>query len=308
MRPWLVAAATGCCITAACAPAIADDPACINAAEQSLALRQKEQLHDALRTLAICADPSCPAEVRSECTQRIEAIGVAMPTMIFEAKDGAGNDLSQVTVTMDGAPVLTLLDGRPMSVDPGEHDFRFETAGQPPVEKKVVVREGEKNRHESVVLGPAAPPVSPTPAATSTTSTWNSRKTLAVTSGAVGLVGVGLGIAWGAYALAAQKDEKNACGAGTCAHFAQGTADYDAAKKDATASTVGISVGGALVVTAGVLWLTAPPSAAPVTGTRTTGAPTTDAPKPAIQSALLRLRIAPTVLRAGGGLVIGGDL
>ena len=134
--------------------AFADDAACIAASEQALTLRTQGKLHDALKQLAVCSDQACPDEVKTECTRRIDAVDAAMPTLVLVAKDGAGNDLSAVKVTMDGVSLMESLDGRPLSLDPGEHAFRFETAGQPPVEKKLVLREGDKERHETVVLGP----------------------------------------------------------------------------------------------------------------------------------------------------------
>jgi hypothetical protein len=268
-----------------------DDAACINAVEQALTLRTAGKLRDALKTLAACSDPACPEEVRVECTQRIAATDAAMPTLIFSAKDGAGNDLLAVTVTMNGAPLTTTLDGRPVPIDPGEHAFRFETVGQPPVDKTLVVREGEKNRIESVVLGAMAPP----PPATATAapvsvepSSWNNRKTLAVVAGGVGVVGVGLGIVWSAYASSAQSQERSNCSASGCPNRPQSVEDYNTAQRNATAATVSFIAGAALVAAGVVLWVTAPANAATANTTA--------------------WHVAPEVLPSGGGLSIGGLL
>jgi hypothetical protein len=289
-RAALALAALGA-VGAIAAPAVADDAACINAVEQALNLRKSGKLHDALKTLATCSDPACPAEVRTECTQRIDAIGAAMPTLVFAAKDGAGNDLFAVTVAMDGAPLATSLDGRPLSIDPGEHAFRFETAGQPPVDRTLVVREGEKNRVESVILGPAAPPPAPivsTLPPAPAPSTWNNRKTLAVVTGGVGVVGVGLGIAWAAFASSAQSQEQSNCSASSCTNRGQAVEDYNTAQKNATGATIGIVAGAARVGAGVVLWITAPPSA------------------PA--SSAIGWHIAPSLVPSGGGLTLGGAL
>jgi hypothetical protein len=272
------------------APARADDAACINAIEQALTLRKGGKLHDALKTLATCSDVACPAEVRTECTQRIDALGAAMPTVVFAAKDGAGDDLYAVTVTMDGASLATTLDGRPVSIDPGEHAFRFETAGQPPVDKTLVVREGEKNRVETVLLGPATPPPPqvPAPPATPSPSTWSTRKTLAVVTGGAGIVGLGLGIGWAAFASSDQSKEKSNCSASSCTNQPQATADYNTAQKNATGATIGVLAGAALIAGGVVLWITAP-SQASAQGTVAWG-------------------VAPAVLPSGGGLAVGGSL
>ena len=79
---------------------------------------QQGKLHDALKKLAVCSDATCSSEVRAECTQRIAAIDAAMPTLVLAAKDGSGNDLYDVRVSMDGAPLTGNLDGRPISLDP----------------------------------------------------------------------------------------------------------------------------------------------------------------------------------------------
>src|SRR5207237_6419559 len=58
----------------------------------------------------------------------------------------------------DDRPIRDRLDGTAIEVDPGEHLIHFETDGKPPVDKTVVVREGEKNRVIDVVLGTPPPP------------------------------------------------------------------------------------------------------------------------------------------------------
>jgi hypothetical protein len=262
----------------ASAPASADDAACIAASEGSLALRQQGKLHEALKQLATCAQSSCPGEVATECARRIDDIKGAMPTLILTAKDGSGNDLYDVKVSMDGAPLETTLDGRPVGIDPGEHVFVFELAGQPPVEKRLVLREGEHDRREGVVLGPPPPPVAAPPPAPPPASWWTTQRTLAVVGAGLGLVGVGLGASWGLYAISSQNAEKSDCAsASSCKHAQQAGADYTAAHEDATASTVAFAAGAAFLAAGAVLWFTAP-----------------------------SVHVTPTVGSHGGGLVVGG--
>jgi len=270
-------------------PARADVAACIASSEQALTLRKQGKLHDAVQQLSQCADPSCPAEVSSDCTQRIGAITAAMPTLILAAKDGAGNDLVDVKVSMDGAPLATKLDGRPLSIDPGEHAFHFEVTGQPPLDKQLVLREGEKERRESVVLGPAAPPppVTPPPPAAGP-SWWTTQRTLAVIGGGVGVVGLGLGAVFGGLAMSDQSQEKNNCSAGGCTNRPQAQADYSTGSDNATASTVAFIAGGAFLAAGAVLFFTAhDPASPPATG---------------------RLYLAPSTTGRGAGFVLGGDL
>jgi hypothetical protein len=263
-------------LAAVAAPARADTASCIAASESSLSLRQQGKLHASLQQLAVCADASCPDEVKTECARRIDSIDAAMPTLIVAAKDGSGNDLSDVTVTMDGAPLLTTLDGRPVRIDPGEHVFVFTRAGQPPVEKHLVLQEGERDRREEVVIGPVAPPSVPGTDSTSppvrTPSWWTTQRILAVAGGGLGLVGIGLGTSWGLYAISAQNQEKSHCSASSCPNARQANEDYSTAREDATASTIAFAAGGALLAAGAVLFFTAHSvEVAPTVGTRGAG-------------------------------------
>ena len=137
-------------------PALAADPTtadCLSANEHAISLRAQHKLRDARSQLLVCAAATCPADVRNECTRRVEDVNKSMPTLVFEAKDAAGNDLSGVRVTMDEQPLVERLEGTALSIDPGEHQFAFETQGYPKVWKQLVIREGEKERRERVVFG-----------------------------------------------------------------------------------------------------------------------------------------------------------
>jgi hypothetical protein len=119
-------------------------------------LRRLGQLREARKQLALCVSEKCPGPVREDCAIRLSEVDKAMPSVVFVARDAAGNDMSAVVVTMDGLPFADSLDGTALQVDPGEHKFAFEGAGLPPTEKVVVVREGDKGRHVNVVLGAAS--------------------------------------------------------------------------------------------------------------------------------------------------------
>jgi len=270
-------------------PARADDAACIAASEQGLTLRRQGKLQDALKQLAACADPSCPGEVKAECANRIADVDKAMPTLVLAATDGSGNDLRDVKVTMDGVPLLTTLDGRPVSIDPGQHAFHFETAGQPPVDKTLVLREGEKDRREVVMIGTPPPaPLSSTLTPTPSRSWWTTQRTLAVISGGVGIVGLGLGGLFGGLAMSDQGQEKSNCSSSGCPNRGQANADYTTGNTNATVSTVAFIAGGVFVAAGAVLYFTAhDPAAPPATG---------------------NLYLAPSTVGDGAGLVLGGAL
>jgi hypothetical protein len=269
-------------------PARADVAACIASSEQALSLRQQGKLHDALQQLALCADPGCPAEVASDCAQRISAVNAAMPTLILAARDGGGNDRVDVKVTVDGAPIATKLDGRPLSLDPGEHAFHFEVAGQPPLDKQLVLREGEKERRETVVIGSPPPLPPPPPPAAPPPGFWTTQRTLAIISGGVGIVGLGLGGVFGGLALSDQSSEKSNCSSSGCSNRPQAQADYNTGNDNATGSTIAFIAGGVFLAAGAVLYFTAHDA---------TSSPTTG-----------RLYLSPSTTGTGPGFVLGGEL
>jgi hypothetical protein len=105
----------------ATSPAHADDPTtadCLGANEAALKSGNEHHLRAERGHLLVCASASCPADVRSECLRRVDEINAAIPTVIFEAKDGAGGDLSAVRVTMDGEVLAERLEGTALSINP----------------------------------------------------------------------------------------------------------------------------------------------------------------------------------------------
>jgi hypothetical protein len=246
-------------------PSIAD---CLTATEVSIKFRREHLLRAQRAQLLICASTSCPGEIRKECIRRVDEVDAAIPTLIFEAKDAAGNDLGAVKVTMDGEVLAEHLDGTALPVDPGEHTFVLETAGLPLVQKHFVLLEGQKGRRESVTFAapaPApptaqpAPPPSPTPAPPpppERADGMGAQRVLALVAGGVGIVGLGLGTAFGLAALSKRNSAQQECAA-QCA-TQDGVSMWSDAKSTANVSTVGFVVGGIGLAGAAVLWFTAP--------------------------------------------------
>ena len=75
--------------------ALAADPTvrdCLTASNTSVGLRSQHKLRETRAQLLICVAGSCPAEVRDECARRMERVTAAIPTIVFEVKDGAGRE------------------------------------------------------------------------------------------------------------------------------------------------------------------------------------------------------------------------
>jgi hypothetical protein len=225
--------------------------------------------------MLVCAASSCPGEVRKECLRRIDLVNVSIPTVVIEAKDGAGNDLAAVKVTMDGDVLAERLDGSAISLDPGAHTFTFELAGQPSVTKQLVIREGQKDRREVLQFGasPAATPAkTATPAAkgpatssiessvdqVSSSSSGGTQKVIAIVAAGVGVAGIGVGTIFGLSAMS-KHDDANAKCPGACTDQA-GVELWNDARSAGNISTIGFVVGGVGLATGAILWLTAKPS------------------------------------------------
>jgi hypothetical protein len=121
---------------------------------------------------------SCPGPVREDCAQRLDEVVKAMPTVVFDVKDSAGRDLPYVRLSIDDKPV-GLVQVTAIPLDPGQHVFRFEAAGALSVEREVVLREGEKQKRVSVVIGPTIPPKVEEPAGASAQPTHPTSSTAA---------------------------------------------------------------------------------------------------------------------------------
>src|SRR5262245_41221309 len=135
------------------APASAADPTtadCLAANDKSISLRNEHKLLAARAQLSVCAASSCPGDIRKACMRRIDQMNASVPTVVFEAKDGSGNDLTAVKVKMDGEILAERLEGTAISLDPGAHSFTFEAQDQPTITKQLVVREGQKDRREPI--------------------------------------------------------------------------------------------------------------------------------------------------------------
>jgi hypothetical protein len=254
---------------------------CLAAAEASLKSGNEHHLRTEREQLLVCAASSCPPDIVKECIRRVEEVNVAIPTIIFEAKDAAGNDLSAVKVTLDGEVLAEKLDGTALSIDPGEHTFLFETAGQPPITKHYVIHEAQKDRHEAIAFGTPPVPaiVTPPPAVTAPTSSTaapapalaavapspvesnralGTQKIVAIVAGSVGVVGVIGGTIFGLVAMSRKNDAQKVC-SGQCPTQA-GVNDWNDAKDAGNASTAFYIIGGLGLAGGAALWFTAPSS------------------------------------------------
>jgi len=245
---------------------------CVKANADGQALRLDGKLAAARALLEACGDPSCPGIVRDDCAQRLNELDRAQPTIVFDVKDAAGADASAVSVSADGHPLADKLAGMALRIDPGEHVFVFTAIGLPPVTRRFVVKEGEKDRREQILLEGVAPSSAPTPVASAGGTSpggIGTQQVLGVVAGGLGVVGLAVGSVFGILTFAAVSQQKADCGSGTdCSSHAQALSDHSTASTDGTISTVSVLAGGALLVGGAVLFFTSPsPNATPAPST-----------------------------------------
>jgi serine/threonine-protein kinase len=190
---------------------------------------------------------------------------------IVVAKENAPQGLE---VALDGETIPSAVWGTALPVDPGMHEVTARAPGRKPSSTRTTMT-GEGARETvsvPVALAPEENPAGPSrasPLRTDATQAdaetsgggWSRQTahTLALATGGLGVVGLGIGAVFGLDAnskkLAYEQHQAN----GRCIDEQCVTLSKDAAAS-ALASTIAFAVGGALVTVGAVLWLTAPTS------------------------------------------------
>jgi hypothetical protein len=120
-----------------------DKAACRKAFEQAQTLRDEGKLSAAREQMLMCSRV-CPAGFAKLCDTWVLDVEKALPTIVIRAVDEDGQDLSNTEATLDGKNVK--LDGKSVAIDPGAHALKLSAPTRPPIEKEIVVAQGEKNR------------------------------------------------------------------------------------------------------------------------------------------------------------------
>jgi hypothetical protein len=167
---------------------------------------------------------------------------------------------------MDGKVVAEKLDGTPLSADPGSHEFTFETAGEKPLTRTFVLKEGEKLRRERIQIGEAPPPkpVEPThpppPPPPKSGQTGDIMRIGGLGLAGAGIVALGVGVFYGLKASSKWSDQQDHCKNSTdCSNHPQAISDHDGAVVYGRFSTTGIIAGAVLLAGGVVMYLVAPP-------------------------------------------------
>ncbi|HKO49853.1 MAG TPA: hypothetical protein VJV79_19115 [Polyangiaceae bacterium] len=160
-------------------------------------------------------------------------------------------------VLRDGLPVAATLWGGGAAIDPGKHRIVARAPGFETWQADLEIV-GEGTISSITVPTLALDPVTPAPDGADTPGT--TQRIAAIALGGVGIVGLGVGGFFGLSAQSSYSDSKASCNDdNVCTEH--GKQLRDSAQNKALVSTISVGLGAAALVTAGVLWFTAPKAA-----------------------------------------------
>jgi hypothetical protein len=201
---------------------------CVVANETAQDLQHSGKLVEARAQLVTCAASACPAAVRLDCADRLQAVGRALPTVVFVPKDAGAGEIAGASLVIDGVALDGALDGTPVPVNPGQHTFAIGVTGVTPIVLRLVLREGERVRREIIFRavphvattarsgaegGVQVAPVSPPPSPGSSALTTRRIGWAAIGAGAAGVT---LGSVFGLLAVGRKSSLRSACNGSLC--------------------------------------------------------------------------------------------
>lgn len=229
---------------------------CARAYEDAQVLRQDKRLLDARERLLVCVQDACPAAARADCNRWLVEVDANLPTVVPEVIDKSGKQRTDARVLVDGRLLAGQLDGGAVPVDPGKRIFRFLTPGMAPVERQVVVLEGQKNMKVTVSFAPAAAP------ALAPVAMREERPTpIAVyILGGAGVLALGSFAYFGVTAITRYDEASSTCAPDVNPHDPRGCADDDVDDIQVRRIAADVSLGVAIVAlgAATVVYLTRP--------------------------------------------------
>lgn len=233
----------------------------------------------AWKDAAARANAAGKADVEKRALARAAALEPNLAKLAISVD--SASDVPGLEVKRDGVRVGHAEFGVAIPVDPGTHVVDATAPGKQPFAGKVDVAAKQANAALTVTLvdaPQAAPAPAPAPAAAPApapapapvtpeqpSGTWSGQKTVALIVGGVGVVGIGVGSAFGLIAKSKNDQALQNCRTSTlCSQT--GLDLTNDAKSAATVSTVAFVAGGVALAGGIVLWLTAPSHASSATG------------------------------------------
>ena len=255
--------------------ASADPPTkqeCVIANETAQDLQRSGKLIEAREQLTTCASSACPGAVRTDCADRLKAVGAAMPTLLLSLKDAGGGDAGAASLSIDGVPQTAELDGKPVAIDPGAHTFTMTLAGRAPVSFRLTLGEGDHVRRD-VVFKPAPAPASGEPpaqgsetvSAPAASSPGGSNvitmRRIGWAAMGAGAAGLALGTIFGLVAVSKHSSLGDECNGRACPRTEKAESDIEGLHANGVAANISFAVGILGVAAGGALLFLFPESA-----------------------------------------------
>jgi hypothetical protein len=229
---------------------------CVASHRQAQLLRRDQKLLEAKDQVLRCLHDSCPSAVIGECGRLLEALEQEIPSVTFAVtRDGAPE--LRARVSADGAPVPNWTKGSPLPVNPGEHTFRFELEGHPTLVKAALFPVGSGIRMIEIAFTPTSAstaPASPAPPG----APERIRRRLPghfypiATLGVLGAAGFAT---FGLRGMQREKELEDRCSPHCTAE------DTEPLERTYWIANLSGGVGAAALLTAGIIYVTRPPSA-----------------------------------------------
>ena len=171
---------------------------CLSAFDRGQELRDTGHLLAARERFTLCAQRACWAPLQKDCAEALEGVLRNLPSIVPGAKLDDGNDVTDVSTFVDGAPTH-LAPGEALSVDPGPHTLRLEHRPYAPMSIDFVARVGERGR--AIVATFRAPPSTNRPQIAIAPLAPHSPSPWAYVVGGIGIAALGSTAYFGASAL-----------------------------------------------------------------------------------------------------------
>ena len=130
-----------------------DEQACVAALDHAKEQERTGSLLEAKDLFFSCARAPCAEFVRRQCAARHAKLEADTPTVVFVVTDSSGAARPDVQVRVDGSQLEGPLDGHPVEIDPGFHDFSFIANGHVFANQRVLVVQGQRNRFVTALMG-----------------------------------------------------------------------------------------------------------------------------------------------------------
>jgi hypothetical protein len=190
------------------------------------------------------------AQARAEAAELAEEVKKRIPTLSVKLAGVASDSAAQLTVDGFAVPIVGLSGIR--KANPGKHVV-VARAGTHEETRNVELEEGKTQEIAIDLAGTGAAGGGPTPPVVAPDTTGKKISPVTWIGLGVGVVGVGVGTAFGVIALGKASKVNDAC---TGTHCPPSTkSDVDSGRSAATISTIGFAVGGAGLIAAAVGYL-----------------------------------------------------